>query len=65
MRSVWQAQLDRLKALPGVDQFQKMQAALQGGPAVVSGAVNVAWAEDGKSFTYKTAGKGIGMTWRR
>ena len=49
--------LDRLKALPGVDQFQKMQAALQGGPAVVSGAVSVTWAEDGKSFTYNTGGK--------
>ena len=50
-------QLDRLRGLPGVDQFQKMQTALQGGPAVVSGALNVTWAPDGKSFTYSTAGK--------
>jgi hypothetical protein len=44
--------LDRLRGMPGVDQFQKMQAALQGAPAVVSGALAVTWAEDGKSLTY-------------
>jgi dipeptidyl-peptidase-4 len=48
---------DRLRAMPGYDQFQKMQAAMQGGPAVVSGAVLPAWAEDGKSFSYSTGGK--------
>ena len=31
--------LDRLVGMPGVDQFLKMQAALQGPPAVVSGAL--------------------------
>ena len=36
--------LDRLVGMPGVDQFQKMQAALQGPPAVVSGALSVSWA---------------------
>ena len=50
-------QLDRMRGLPGVDQFQKMQTALQGPPAVVSGGVNVTWAPDAKSFTYTTAGK--------
>ena len=49
--------LDRLAGMPGVDQFQKMQTALQGGPPVVSGAVTPVWAEDGKSFAYATAGK--------
>jgi len=50
-------QLDRMRGLPGVEQFQKMQTALQGPPAVVSGGVNVTWAADAKSFTYSTAGK--------
>ena len=49
--------LDRLAGMPGVDQFLKMQAALQGPPAVVSGALTVSWAGDGKSFTYASAGK--------
>jgi dipeptidyl-peptidase-4 len=48
---------DRLRTMPGYEQFQKMQAAMQGGPAVISGAVTPSWAEDGKSFTYATAGK--------
>src|SRR5512147_1023973 len=46
---------DRLKAMPGYDQYVKMQPQLQG--TVVSGAVNVTWAGDGKSFTYNTGGK--------
>lgn len=52
-----QQPLDRLRGLPGVDQVQKMQAALAGAPAVVSGALNVAWSPDGQSFTYAYAGK--------
>ncbi|HEX5069181.1 MAG TPA: DPP IV N-terminal domain-containing protein [Vicinamibacterales bacterium] len=48
---------DRLRTMPGYDQFQKMQTAMQGGPAVISGAVTPTWAEDGKSFTYSAAGK--------
>jgi dipeptidyl-peptidase-4 len=48
---------DRLRTMPGFDQFSKMQAAMQGGPAVISGAITPAWADDGKSFTYATAGK--------
>jgi dipeptidyl-peptidase-4 len=48
---------DRLPAMPGYDQFTKMQAALRGG-AVVSGAASaVAWSADGGSFTYAVAGK--------
>jgi dipeptidyl-peptidase-4 len=48
---------DRLPAMPGYDQFMKMQAALQGGPAVVSGAINATWVDDGKAFTYAMGGK--------
>ena len=48
---------DRLPAMPGYEQYTKMQAALQGGPAVVSGALNVTWAEDGQSLTYAMGGK--------
>jgi len=49
---------DRLRGMPGFDQFQKMQTALQGGgQAFVSGAINPAWAADGKSFTYTLSGK--------
>lgn len=50
-------QLDRLRGMPGVEQFQKMQAALQGNPAFVSGAVNVTWVDEGKAFTYAWGGK--------
>jgi dipeptidyl-peptidase-4 len=46
---------DRLKAMPGYDQYTKMQPLISG--AVVSGALNVSWAEDGKSFTYTHDGK--------
>jgi dipeptidyl-peptidase-4 len=52
-----QAPLDRLKGMPGVDQFTKMQDQLRSGPAFVSGALNVSWAEDGQSFTYAFGGK--------
>src|SRR5262245_4917979 len=48
---------DRLRAMPGYDQSQKMQTALQGGSAVVSGAITPAWAADGQSFTYTATGK--------
>jgi dipeptidyl-peptidase-4 len=46
---------DRLKAMPGYDQFTKMQPQLQG--TVVSGAVTPTWNADGQSFTYATGGK--------
>ena len=51
--------LDRLVGMPGVDQFLKMQAALQGPPAVVSGALMVSWAADGKSFSYATGWQAV------
>ncbi len=47
---------DRLRTMPGYDQFTKMQPQLQG--AVISGAANgIAWADDGKSVNYNAAGK--------
>jgi dipeptidyl-peptidase-4 len=50
--------LDRLPSLPGYAQFAKMQDALRtGGPAFVSGALNVTWVDEGKAFTYAFGGK--------
>ncbi len=46
---------DRLKTYPGYEQFQKMSKEMQG--AVKSGALQVKWADDGKSFTYSRDGK--------
>jgi dipeptidyl-peptidase-4 len=47
---------DRLRSMPGSDQYQKMQPLAQG--AVVSGAAqNIQWADDGKAVTYSAAGK--------
>ena len=48
---------DRLRSMPGYDQSQKMQAALQGGAAFVSGSITPSWAPDAQSFTYTHAGK--------
>src|SRR6187397_3209544 len=47
---------DRLRTMPGFDQFTKMSQELQGG-AFVSGAVNARWEEDGKAFTYSLGGQ--------
>ena len=53
-----QAVLDRLPAMPGYAQFAKIQDELRrGGPAFVSGALTVAWTDDGKAFTYVLNGK--------
>ncbi len=46
---------DRLKAMPGYDQFTRMQPLLSN--AVVSGALNVSWTDGGKGFTYTLGGK--------
>ena len=46
---------DRLKAMPGYDQYSKMAPQVQG--AWISGAVAATWADDGKSFTYANANK--------
>ncbi len=41
---------DRIKSMPGYEQYSKMSPELRG--AFVSGALNVRWAEDSKSFEY-------------
>ncbi len=46
---------DRLREMPGYEQYAKMQPLI--GSAVVSGAVNVTWVNDGKEFTYSRGGK--------
>jgi dipeptidyl-peptidase-4 len=55
---------DRLKTMPGYEQYKKMSPYLQfsrrpGGSAsaFVNGTLNVTWKEDGKSFDYQFDGK--------
>ncbi|SFT52082.1 dipeptidyl-peptidase-4 [Algoriphagus locisalis] len=52
--SISQAQ-DKLKSMPGYEQYQKIAPQLRS--AVKPGTLNVSWAEDGKSFTYAENGK--------
>jgi dipeptidyl-peptidase-4 len=42
---------DRLKTMPGYEQFQKMSPQIQAG-VVPSGALNATWKDDAKSFQY-------------
>jgi dipeptidyl-peptidase-4 len=42
---------DRLKTMPGYEQFQKMSPQIQAG-VVTSGALNATWKDDAKSFEY-------------
>jgi dipeptidyl-peptidase-4 len=46
---------DRLKTMPGYDQFQKMAREIPG--SVKLGALNVRWKDDGSSFEYAWDGK--------
>ena len=46
---------DRLKLMPGYEQFQKISKEIKG--AVKPGSLTVKWAEDGKSFEYPWEGK--------
>ena len=46
---------DRLKAMPGYDQFTRMSAQRAG--AVTSGRVSGTWADSGKAFDYMLDGK--------
>lgn len=46
---------DRLPSMPGYAQVQKMQAVER--TAIVSGAINPTWSEDGRTFTYAYGGK--------
>ncbi|MFC5623751.1 S9 family peptidase [Algoriphagus winogradskyi] len=52
--SVSQAQ-DKLKSMPGYEQYQKIAPQLRS--AVKPGSLNVTWAEDSKSFEYVESGK--------
>ena len=49
------APLDRLRTMPGVEQYTKMTPLLNG--SIVSGAVTPTWAADGQSFSYALNGK--------
>src|SRR5439155_19495551 len=42
---------DRLKTMPGYEQYQKMSGQTKG--AVKSGAVDATWSEDSKGFDYE------------
>ncbi len=46
---------DRLRAMPGYEQAQRMRAQIPG--AVESGALTVTWAADAQSFTYARGGQ--------
>lgn len=46
---------DRLQGMPGYEQYQRVGRAISG--SVRSGALNVTWQEDGKSFEYRRDGK--------
>ena len=46
---------DRLKAMPGYDQFQKMSREVPG--SVKLGSINARWKDDGTSFEYAKDGK--------
>lgn len=48
---------DRLKTMPGYEQFSKMQTAMRGDPAVKSGAIAAVWSADSKSFEFTHDGK--------
>ena len=53
-----QVVLDRLRTMPGYEQYTKMQDALRtGGPAFASGALTVSWDKDSSGFTYARDGK--------
>jgi dipeptidyl-peptidase-4 len=46
---------DRLRTMPGYEQYQKMSAQIQG--AVRSGALQATWVENGKALEYTIDGK--------
>ena len=48
---------DRLRNLPGFDQFTKLQQAMQGGAAVSGGSITPRWEDNSQGFTYIVAGQ--------
>jgi hypothetical protein len=53
---------DRLKTMPGYQQYQKMLQAIPG--AVKLGSLGVTWSPDGKSFDTSTTANAIASTCR-
>src|SRR4051794_28744535 len=54
--AAWPAEAqDRLKTMPGYDQYKKMANAAKG--SVDYGSLDVVWRDGGKSFEYNTSGK--------
>jgi dipeptidyl-peptidase 4 len=49
--------LDRLRGMPGVDAYGRMQERLSEAPAFTSGSLNVLWAADSQSFSYARDGR--------
>jgi dipeptidyl-peptidase-4 len=48
---------DRLRGMPGYEQYTKMQALRQAEPVLVSGALNVTWEGDASAFHYVRDGR--------
>ena len=48
---------DRLRNMPGFDQFTKLSQAMQGGAAVTGGSVTPRWEDNSQGFTYTVAGQ--------
>lgn len=51
--------LDRLRGMPGVAEYGRMQDRLREGPPFVSGAITPLWAADSQSFTYARGGERV------
>jgi dipeptidyl-peptidase-4 len=43
---------DRLRTMPGYEQYQKLAQQLQGGPAVTGGSVTPRWDDNSQAFSY-------------
>src|SRR5262245_64510197 len=51
---------DRLKAMPGYDQYQKMSREIPG--SVKLGALSVVWKDGGRAFEFRRDGKAYSYT---
>src|SRR5687767_5211964 len=49
---------DRLRAMPGADQYERMRPLVERANAALSGGVQPRWADDSRSLTYTVAGRG-------
>ena len=51
---------DRIKSMPGYDQYQSMRRSI---PSSVNvGSLNVTWSDDGQSFEYRKGNKPVSYT---